>query len=179
MKYLIYLLWIVIYSRSGRIRWALDGVSRGQRCFLLGLIGLIVIGQLSQGKYSIYPLAYWGMYSRVDLSGPVYAYSGIRVDGSEFRLPMTDLLRTHSKRFVWRLRSLSHDIRKASSDRERARLEVLYDAALQSAWALYRSRTPNLAEEIVAIRVRRAVVSTHDFVDAERLHWDLFREVPL
>ena len=105
MKYLIYLFWITVYSRNSRIRWALDGISRGQRRFLLGLIVLLIIGQLSQSSYPIYPLVYWGMYSKVGHLGQVYDYTGIRADGSEFRLPMTDLIRTHSKSFVWRTRS--------------------------------------------------------------------------
>ena len=179
MKYLVYLFWITVYSRNSRIRWALDGISWGRRRFLLGLIALLMIGQLSQSTSSVYPLAYWGMYSNVDPSGPVYDYTGIRADGSEFRLPMTDLIRNHSKTFVWRLRSLAREINKAGSEAERARLETLYDDALQSAWTLYRSRALKPDEAIVAIRVRRAVVSTRDFVDVEGVQWDHYREVPL
>ena len=143
------------------------------------MVALLIIGQLSQSNYSVYPLVYWGMYSKVDHSGQVYDYTGIRADGSEFRLPMTDLIRTHSKIFVWRLRSLAREINKAGSGAERARLEALYDEALQSAWTLYRSRALKPDEAIVAIRVRRAVVSARDFVDVEGVQWNYYRKVPL
>jgi hypothetical protein len=177
MKYLIYLFWITVYARSEPIRRILGELSRKQRRFLLVLVGLVVIGQLTQSKYPVYPLVYWGMYSEMDDLGRVYGFSGVRRDGSEFRLPMTELIRTHSKRFVWRLRDLSRDQRRAGNDEERARLEAQYDQALRSAWALYRSRSSG--EEIVTIRVRRAEVTVRGFLDPEGLQWDLFREVQL
>lgn len=177
MKYLIYLLWITVYARSSSLRAVLDGVSRNQRVFLLVVVAFLVVGQLSQSKSTVYPMVYWGMYSEIDVKGKVYDYRGIRADGSEVRLPMTRLVRTHSKRFVWRLRSLARDIGKADTDEERAQLEALYDEALRSAWALYRSR--ELGEEIVAIRVHRTIVSVEGYESPEGMEQSVFREVEL
>lgn len=179
MKYLIYALWLFVYARSTQLRRVFFAISRTQQIFLLVMITLILAGQLYEKKYPTYPFVKWGMYSDIDHKGVVYDYSGVLADGSEVRLPMTDVVRTHSKRFVWRLRSLSHEINDATTDAERERLEALYDRALRSAWSLYHERNPEL--DLVAIRVRAIKVNSRRYLreTENRLPTRIHREVPL
>lgn len=97
-------------------------------------------------------------------------------DGSEVRLPMTDLVRTHSKRFVWRFRTRSHEIEDAATDAERERL---YDRALRDAWSIYHRRQPDL--DLVAIRVRTVKVHARRYLreSENRLPTKIYREVQL
>lgn len=181
MKYLIYVLWIFVYSRNPALRRVVRGISRTQRIFLFVMIGLIVAAQVNEKKYPTYPFVKWGMYSEIDHKGIVYDYSGLLPDGSEVRLPMTKVVRTHSKRFIWRLRTLSHEMRDATTESERESLERLYDRALRAAWAMYHRRNPEL--DLVAIRVRAIKVNSRryrreDEKDA-KLPTKIFREVQL
>lgn len=180
MKYLIYLLWIAVYARSEALRRVVAGLSRTQRIFLFVMIGLIVAGQVNEKKYPTYPFVKWGMYADLDHKGTVYDYSGVLPDGSEMRLPMTRVVRTHSKRFIWRLRTLTHEMEDAVSAAELARLQALYDSALRSAWQIYHRRHPEL--ELVAIRVRAVKVNARRFRREEgdaRLPTKIYREVAL
>lgn len=181
MKYLIYLLWLFVYSRSEALRRVVVGISRTQRIFLFVMIGLIIAGQINEKKYPTYPFVKWGMYAKIDHKGNVYDYRGVLPDGSEVRLPMTRVVRTHSKRFVWRLRTLTHEMEDAASESERENLEELYDRALRAAWAMYHRRNPEL--DLVAIRVRKIKLNTRKYRREEeieaKLPTKIFREVQL
>ena len=171
MQYVLYAACVFLYVRNRPLRQLFRSVSRRQRIVVwVFLVGLFA-GQVIRKPRETYPFTNWGMYAGTKDRIAYDEYVGVRSDGSEFAVPIADLVRVRDQHLPWVLLQQAWEI-EATGDPE---VRQLYEETLRSAWRAYRRRHPDARATTIRVYSVRLDVTEYKGKDQlpRRLRWEI------
>ncbi|MHC4955393.1 MAG: hypothetical protein ACYTGZ_16190 [Planctomycetota bacterium] len=171
MEYVLYAACVLLYARSRPLRQLIRSVSLGQKIMVLVVLVGLFAGQIIRKSHETYPLASWGMYATPASRISYDEYVGVRADGTEFEIPICDLVRVRDQHLAWLLTAQAWEI-EANGDVE---LRQLYEDTLWSAWRSYRRRNPGDSAAMIRVYSVKFPVSEYKGREAiqRRLRWEI------
>jgi hypothetical protein len=103
---LFHLAVLLFLARQDALRDLLAELPRPRRWLLIGLFGLLLIGQLGGRNRLTFPFVQWGMYTNSFAGNRYLDYTATREDGVEIRFPIVEVYPTAGRHIVWKVAPL-------------------------------------------------------------------------
>ena len=151
----VYLAFLLLLARSASLQALLGVLGRRRRVFLVGLVGIMIGGQLVDRSGWTFPFVDWSMYAYPpDHLPKYYEYTGVMRSGAETESPFGGMY--DSRRIRWKLKGLARRQENADTDDQRKEAKKRYERMLGDAAAEYNRRHPE--DPLRTVRVRECII---------------------
>ncbi len=163
---LIYLGLLLFLVRQKPLMTKLAKLPRHLRYALVGLVAVLIGGQLANQGANTFPIVEWAMYTQRAEGDPVYyEYRGMTRSGKEVMLPISRLYPTLDRKITWQLKALA-----ASSS-------ARYESLLRQVVLRHNHTHPD--DPLCELTVYKCTIPLHATGRADRVQRSPFRQLSL
>jgi hypothetical protein len=151
MEGVLYVGCLVLLAAHKPLRQMFESLPRGQRAFLLSLVGMMVVAQIWSQPLKSFPMVAWDMYSESSPPPFYYEYVGICADGREIEFPAGSVFRSQHRTALFKLNELWWKMNSTTDQAEYEQLSQRYHSLLTALVKRFNEQHPETQVQLVRL----------------------------